>query len=353
MTDTLPDDARWRAVRTRDPEADGRFVYAVLTTGVYCRPSCSARTPRVENVVFHPDPAAAERAGFRACKRCTPDGPSPAAKRSALVEAACRHIDACEEPPTLAALAAHLGHSPSHVRRVFKAVTGVTPRAWASARRAARVRRALDARATVTEAILEAGYGAVSRFYEAADDVLGMTPTAWRDGGAGETVRVCTRPCALGHALIAATARGICAVALGSDPAALRADFDARLPRVTVVEGDPPFEALVAAVLARIDDPVAGRALPLDIRGTAFQHRVWQALRRIPAGRTASYGEVARRLGQPDAARAVAGACAANTVAVLVPCHRVVRGDGAPGGYRWGVERKRALLAREAEPDRG
>lgn len=345
------DDPRWPAVRDSDPQADGRFVYAVQTTGIYCHPSCSARTPRPENVVFHPDATAAERAGFRACQRCLADQPPAATRRAQMVAALCRHIDASETAPTLAELGQRAGCSPSHVHRAFKAALGVTPNAYAAARRAARLERALGEAGTITDAIMQAGYGDASRFYATADARLGMSPTTWRAGGAGESIHVCTTPCSLGYALVAATPRGICAIALGDAPDALRAALDRRLPRATLIDGDGDFAALVERVIRRIDDPADDSPLPLDIRGTAFQQRVWQALTRIPPGETVSYGALARTLGAEGAARAVAGACAANPLAVVIPCHRVVRGDGGSGGYRWGLERKRSLLAREAAAD--
>lgn len=342
------DDPRWLAVRARDVRADGRFVYSVRTTGVYCRPSCAARTPRRENVEFHATPAAAEQAGFRACKRCRPTQPPLAERRAALVAELCRVIEQADETPTLEALARHVGQSAYHVHRMFKAITGLTPRAYAAAHRARRAREELARRATVTEAIHGAGYGSSGRFYEAADDVLGMTPTQYRAGGEGLAIRFAVGECSLGSILVAATARGVCAILLGDDPQALVHDLERRFAKAELVGADAGFEALVATVVGLVEDPRVGVALPLDVQGTAFQQRVWQALRRIPAGRTTSYAELARRLGQPNATRAVAQACAANPVAVAIPCHRVVRTDGDVSGYRWGVERKRALLAKEA-----
>lgn len=342
------EDPRWLAVCARDVRADGRFVYSVRTTGVYCRPSCAARTPRRENVAFHATPAAAEQAGFRACKRCRPTEAPLAERRAALVAELCRVIEEAQATPTLEALASHVGHSPYHVHRMFKAVTGLTPRAYAAAHRARRAREELERRATVTEAIHGAGYGSSGRFYEEADDVLGMTPTQYRAGGEGMEIRFAVGECSLGSILVAATSRGVCAILLGDDPQALVHDLERRFVRATLVGADAGFEALVARVIGLVEDPRVGAELPLDVRGTAFQQRVWQALRRIPAGRTTSYAELARGLGQPNATRAVAQACAANPVAVAIPCHRVVRTDGEVSGYRWGVERKQALLAREA-----
>lgn len=345
---TTENDPRWQRVLARDPAADGGFVYAVRTTGVYCRPSCPSRRANPENVQFYAGPAEAEAAGFRACRRCTPAGRSPAEAEAALVAEACRLIEAAEEAPPLDALAAAVGVSPYHFHRRFRAVTGLTPKAWAAAHRARRMRDGLAGGAGVTEAIYAAGYGSNSRFYEAADAVLGMTATAFRAGGAGADIRFAVGACSLGAILVAASARGVCAVALGDDPEALVRDLQDRFPKARLVGDDAAFEALVARVVGFVEAPRIGLDLPLDLRGTAFQQRVWQALRTIPAGATASYAEIARSIGAPRAVRAVAGACAANPVAVAVPCHRVVRTDGGLSGYRWGVERKRALLDREA-----
>ncbi len=337
---------RWQAVTSRDRAADGAFVFAVRSTGVYCRPSCPSRAAKRANVAFYADGAAARAAGFRACKRCRPD--EDAAPHAAAIAAACRMIETAEDLPELATLAAAAGLSPFHFHRVFKAATGVTPRAYAAAHRAGQLRARLGAAATVTEAIYESGFNASSRFYDSAAGLLGMTPTRWRQGGAGEVIRFAIAQSALGAVLVAATAKGICAIQLGDDPEALLRELQDRFPQAELRGGEPGFEALVAQVIGLVENPRQGIDLPLDVRGTAFQQRVWQALREIPAGRTASYAEVAARLGAPAAVRAVAGACAANALAVAIPCHRVVRTDGGLSGYRWGVARKRELLAREA-----
>ena len=346
------DEARWIAIRTRDKGADGKFVYAVATTGVYCHPSCAARPARPENVSFHPDPASAEHAGFRACKRCKPDQPPRAERDAALVAASCRAIEAAEELPSLDSLAASAGLSPYHFHRLFRRVTGVTPKAYAAAQRARRVQDSLQRGESVTGAIYDAGFNSSGRFYAAADGMLGMRPSTYRAGGAGETIRHAIGHSTLGLVLVAATERGICAIFLGDDPAALHTDLTSRFPRARLQLADAAFQSWIERVVAFVDAPGTGLELPLDIRGTAFQRRVWEVLQSIPPGQTLSYAEVASRLGQPSAVRAVAGACAANKLAVAVPCHRVVGSDGALTGYRWGVGRKRALLQREAEAQR-
>jgi AraC family transcriptional regulator of adaptative response/methylated-DNA-[protein]-cysteine methyltransferase len=342
-------DPRWVSVRARDTRADGEFFYSVRTTGVYCRPSCAARPAKPENVAFHGTRLEAERAGFRPCKRCKPDQPSQTARQATAVASLCRLIEASEEVPTLEDLARHAGLSVFHVHRMFKAATGLTPRSYAAARRAERVRAALGESESVTQAIYGAGYGSNGRFYEESNDLLGMTPTRYRAGGADTDIRFAIGECSLGSVLVAATERGVCAVTLGDDPEELAHDLERRFPRARLTGADPAFEALVAKVVGLIEKPRAGFDLPLDIRGTAFQRRVWEALRAIPAGATASYAEIASAIGAPKAVRAVAQACAANSLAVAIPCHRVVRTDGDVSGYRWGVERKRALLAREAD----
>lgn len=344
---TTTGDPRWAAVVARDPAADGRFFYSVKTTGVYCRPSCASRPARPENVAFHATAAAAERAGFRPCKRCKPD--QPAGQQVAQVAELCRWIERAEQMPSLDMLAQHAGLSPWHLHRVFKAVTGLTPRAYAAAHRVQRVKAGLRRGAAVTEAIYDAGYGSSARFYEQSNAVLGMTPSRYRAGGPDTAMRFAIGECSLGAILVAASAQGICAILMGDDPDALLRDLQDRFPRAKLVGGDAGFERWVAQVVGFVEQPRLGLDLPLDVRGTAFQQRVWQALQKIPAGTTASYSEIARRIGAPKSVRAVAGACAANALAVAIPCHRVVRNDGGLSGYRWGVARKRALLARESK----
>ena len=342
------DAERWTAVTRRDRAADGVFYYSVRTTGVYCRPSCAARLARRENVRFHASCAAAERAGFRPCKRCRPNEAALADRQAASIAAACRMIAEADEPPSLDALAEAAGMSRFHFHRLFKKLTGVTPKAYAAAHRTKRVRDELVHSATVTEAIYGAGFNSNGRFYAASSGMLGMTPTAFRAGGEGAEIRFAIGECWLGSILVAATGKGVSAILLGDDPDALLRDLEDRFPKAKLVGGDAGFEELVAKVVGFVEAPGLGLDLPLDVRGTAFQQRVWQALRDIPPGSTASYADIAKRIGQPKSVRAVAQACASNHVAVAIPCHRVVRTDGGLSGYRWGVERKRALLAREA-----
>jgi len=341
-------DPRWAAVVARDAGADGKFFYSVKTTGVYCRPSCGARAPRPENVGFHLTRAAAERAGFRPCKRCKPGQPSLAEQHAGLVAELCRFIEDAEHTPSLDELASRAELSVYHLHRVFKAVTGLTPRGYAAAHRAERVRAELGRSGTVTEAIYNAGFNSNGRFYEESNQVLGMTPTKYRAGGADTEIHFAIGECSLGSILVATSARGVCAILMGDDPGELARDLQDRFPRATLIGGDAEFEGLVAKVVGLVEAPGVGLDLPLDVRGTAFQQRVWRALRRIPAGATASYADIARRIGSPKSVRAVAQACAENALAVAIPCHRVVRSDGGLSGYRWGVERKRALLDREA-----
>jgi AraC family transcriptional regulator of adaptative response/methylated-DNA-[protein]-cysteine methyltransferase len=333
-------------LRARDATQDGKFFYAVLTTGVFCYPSCAARPARPENLRFFDTREAAITAGYRPCQRCRPDLAPRAERRANAVAEACRAIEQGRFDPAHAGEAAGLGTA--SFARLFREVTGVTPAAYAAARRQHVTQIALRAGSAVTDAIYEAGFSSSGRFYEAADGMLGMKPTSYRAGGAGEAIKFAFGNSFLGEVLVAASGRGICAILLGDDRARLRDELARRFPRASLTEADTPFSARVAEVVALIETPRAGHALPLDIRGTAFQRRVWQALRNIPAGETASYAEVAARIGAPSASRAVALACAANPVAVAIPCHRVTRKDGAISGYRWGVARKRALLDREA-----
>ena len=341
-------DPRWTAVVARDGNADDSFWYSVATTGVYCRPSCAARLPRPENVCFHRTRAEAEKAGFRPCKRCKPDQPSLIEQHAVQVTTACRLIEMSESAPSLETLAASAGMSPFHFHRVFKAITGVTPKQYANAHRGKRVRKELQRGGTVTDAIYDAGYNSNARFYEKSADVLGMTASRYRAGGANTRIRFAVGECSLGSILVAQSDRGICAIALGEDPDALMRDLQDRFANAELIGGDAGFERIVAQVVGFIEAPRIGLDLPLDVRGTAFQQRVWQALREIPVGVTVSYGDIAKRIGAPQAVRAVAGACAANALAVAIPCHRVIKRDGALSGYRWGIERKRVLLAREA-----
>ena len=340
-------DERWIAVACRDSAADGAFYYSVLTTGVYCRPSCVARQPRRENVQFHTTCADAERAGFRPCKRCRPNEAALDERQVLAVAKACRFIEKADEAPGLDALARAADMSRFHFHRVFKAVTGVTPKAYASAHRTKRVRDELTQTGTVTKAIYGAGFNSSGRFYAASPDFLGMTPTEFRAGGHGVAIRFAVGECSLGSILVAASDRGVCAIQFGGEPEALIRKLQDRFPKAQLIGADEDFERVVAKVVAFVEVPAQGLDLPLDVRGTAFQQRVWQALREIPSGSTMSYAGIAERIGQPRAVRAVAQACAANELAVAIPCHRVVRKDGEISGYRWGVERKSALLDRE------
>lgn len=341
-------DPRWAQVLARDPVADGRFLFAVMTTGIYCRPSCPSRRAKPQNVRFFDGVLAAEAAGFRPCLRCHPKGQSTQSAMNDLIASACRIIEAAEEPPKLDALAAKLGVSPYHFHRQFKRALGMTPHAWATAQRAKRMRRALtDGDTSVTQAIYDAGFGSSSRFYEKADGLLGMTAQRFKAGGAGGTIRFAVSDCDLGSILVAQSERGICAITMGDDPDALVQDLQTRFPQAQLQAGDAGFNDLVAEVVAFVEAPQNGLDLPLDIRGTAFQERVWAALRDIPVGETRSYSELANHIGAPKSARAVALACGANRLAVAIPCHRVVRSDGSVSGYRWGVSRKQAILKAE------
>ena len=341
-------DPRWIAVAARDPRADGRFVYAVRTTGVYARPSSAARLPNPANVEFFDTAAAAEAAGDRPSRRVAGDRTTIAARHAERVTDACRRLERAEAAPTLDALARTAGMSPHHFHRVFKSVTGLTPKAYALARRAQRMRERLARPGTsITGAMLDAGFNASSRFYDDARGVLGMRPKDYRAGGANAVIRFAVGETSLGSILVAQSERGVCAILLGDDPAKLVRDLQDQFPRAELIGGDASFEKLIARVVGFVEAPALGLDLPLDVRGTAFQRRVWQALRRIPPGKTVTYAEIARRIGKPRAVRAVGQACGANPLAVAIPCHRVVRNDGGLSGYRWGIARKRELLGRE------
>ena len=343
----ISDDARWAAVLARDPAADGAFVYAVASTGIYCRPSCTSRRATQAHVTFHAGPAEAEAAGYRPCKRCRPHEATFADPKAAKILAACRMIETAEQEPTLATLANEAGLSPFHFHRIFKSMTGVTPKAYAVAHRQMRIRAHLGRSRTITEAIHDAGFHSAGRFYATANEVLGMKPKTLRAGGQAEKITFAVGQCSLGAILVAASAKGVCAILLGEDPDLLLQDLQTRFPKAELVGDDRAFAETVALVVALIERPLQDVHLPLDIRGTAFQHRVWDALRRIPPGQTRSYAEIAELIGKPKAVRAVASACAANPLAVAIPCHRVMRTDGSLSGYRWGIERKKALLDRE------
>jgi AraC family transcriptional regulator of adaptative response/methylated-DNA-[protein]-cysteine methyltransferase len=338
----------WEALETRDARMDGVFYYAVVSTGVYCRPTCPSRRPRRENVVFFQRRDAAERAGFRPCRRCKPERERARDARSELVEKICRHLERhLDEAVTLEGLSRELGLSPFHLQRTFKAATGISPRAYADFCRLESFKAELREGRSVTTALYEAGYGSTSRLYERAASQLGMTPTAYRRGGAGVAIRYDVLETPLGLLLIGATAKGICAIQMGDSRSALEESLHAEFPAADC-QRDPVFlKRWEESLREHLDGRLHKLDLPLDIQATAFQRRVWEYLQTIPYGRTQSYGEIARALKQPRAARAVARACASNPVAVVIPCHRVVRGDGDTGGYRWGAERKRKLLEME------
>lgn len=342
-------DPRWAALQARDPAADVDFVYAVKTTGVYCRPGSASRLPRPENIEFFDSPQAAEAAGYRPSRRAAVEKPAAASRHAVLVAEACRYIESAPGVPSLHELAARAGMSPHHFHRIFKAVAGLTPRACASAWRASQVRARLDGGASVTTAIYEAGFGSDSRFYESSSRRLGMQPRQYRAGGVNAKIRFAVGQCSLGAILVAQSERGICAISIGDDADELVRKLQDQFPRATLIGGDAGFEQTVATVVGFVESPSLGLGLPLDVRGTAFQERVWQALRDIPFGKTMTYTDIARQIGVPGAVRAVANACGANRLAVAIPCHRVVRSDGSLSGYRWGVERKRQLLEREAK----
>lgn len=347
----LQNDAhRWQAVLDRNPDADGHFIFAVITTGIYCRPSCRARHALRENVRFFPDADSARAAGFRPCKRCQPDLPAAGQHRLDKIEQACRLLEQ-DTPVTLDALARQVAMSPYHFHRLFKATTGMTPKAWQLAYRAERLRQNLAAGTTVTDAVLAAGFPDSSSYYRHADRALGMTAQQYRSGGRDTTLRYALESCTLGRCLVAESERGICAILLADNDQQLLAELARAFPGAHKEAGDEDFTRRVHQVIAVLDNPRHTLALPLDLRGTAFQRQVWNALRQIPAGETVSYQRVAQAIGKPRAVRAVASACAANTLAVVIPCHRVLRVNGALSGYRWGLARKAQLLARESEQE--
>ena len=348
MIDT--DERRWQAVCERDARADGQFVFAVLTTGVCCRPTCRSRRALRENVRFYPDVATAQAEGFRPCKRCQPEKSDPQQQKVEKVAAACRLLEQ-ETPLTLEALARQLAVSPFHFHRLFKSVTGMTPKAWQQAWRARRLREALGQGAKITDAALSAGFPDSSSYYQQADAALGMTGRQFRRGGGDIDITWVCGDGPLGRCLVAESKRGVCAVLPGESDALLYAELASLFPNARLHPGDEAFRQRVAQVFSHLDDHRQPFSLPLDLRGTAFQLQVWQALRQIPAGETRSYRQVAQSIGRPRAVRAVASACAANKLALVIPCHRVVREDGALSGYRWGTARKALLLAREASSE--
>ena len=344
---SVRDDPRRARIVARDKTADGQFWYSVATTGVYCRPSCPSRAANPANVQFHDSLDDARATGFRPCKRCNPDGPSAESRNSALIAKTCRIIEESEEMPSLVKLANAVGRSPGYFHRIFKAATGLTPKDYAAAHRAKKVRQGLACGNTVTETIYETGFNSSGRFYEKAIDILGMTPSQYRTGGANEEIRFAVGQTSLGTILVASSRRGVVSILLGDDPDGLVRNLQDRFPKARLIGADPNYEALVARVVGFVEAAHIGLDLPLDVQCTAFQQRVWQALRAIPAGETVSYADLARRIGSPKAARAVASACAANNLAIAIPCHRVIRNDGTLSGYAWGAERKRELLDRE------
>lgn len=339
-TDLADDEERWRAALAKDRRYDGAFVTGVHSTGIYCRPSCPARPPRRENVRFYASPAEAEAAGLRPCKRCRPDS---VARDDAAVLQAIELLREAGQPIPLSVLGEATGYSPAHFQRLFKRAVGLSPGDFARALRVERAADALTAGERVTDAVYEAGFGAPSRFYAASAGRLGMAPSAWRDGGRGVTINWAVVPTSFAPMLVAATPKGVCRLSFHEGEPELRARF----PHATLVAGGPKFEALLAQVIAAVERPGESRHIPLDVQGTAFQEAVWQALRSIPPGETRSYGEIAAAAGRPGAVRAAGSANGANNVAVLIPCHRVIRSDGTLGGYAYGIEIKRALLNRE------
>jgi AraC family transcriptional regulator of adaptative response/methylated-DNA-[protein]-cysteine methyltransferase len=347
MESAMDSNQLWTAFEARDAGADGTFVVAVLSTGIYCKPSCPARRPKRENVRFYPVAEAAEQAGYRACKRCRPERTEAANPRLAAIRKAARLIDEADAIPTLTMLGRAVGISPHHLQRLFTELVGVSPRAYGEAKRVARLKADLKKGEPVAQAMYGAGYGSASRLYENAKAELGMTPARYRKGGVGEAVRFAIRKSPLDLLLVAATERGVCMIALGDDEAKLAKALEAEFPEASFSRDESGLGTYVEPIVRHLAGKLPHLDLPLDVRATAFQRRVWQELQRIPSGQTASYQDIAKRIGNPRAVRAVANACASNPVALVVPCHRVVRTDGDSGGYRWGPKRKQALLARE------
>ena len=345
----LNEEECWQAIRNRNTDADGRFYYSVTTTGVFCRPSCPSRLPKREHVNLHLTRAEAEQAGFRACKRCKPDEPSLAQQHASMVANICQLIESSETALPLAILAKTSGMSRYHFHRVFKSITGLTPKAYGTAYRAKKVRQNLSNSHSVTQTIYDTGFNSNSRFYATTNQMLGMTPTTFRNAGADTVIHFAVGESSLGAIIVASTEKGICAIALGDDPQTLLCELQDQFPRAQLIGGDKKFEQWVAQVVGLVEKPDTDFNLPLDIRGTVFQTRVWRALQEIPVGSTASYSEIAKQIGSPKSARAVAKACASNTIAIAIPCHRVIRSDGSISGYRWGIERKNSLLLKEKQ----
>jgi AraC family transcriptional regulator, regulatory protein of adaptative response / methylated-DNA-[protein]-cysteine methyltransferase len=349
---SVANDPRWTRIVARDRTADGQFWYSIATTGVYCRPSCPSRTANPKNVQLHDTLRQAKATGFRPCKRCNPGGVPAEHDNAAIVARACRLIEQSESEPSLADLAKAAGRSTSRFHRLFKSATGLTPKAYASARRATKVRQSLAHGNSVTATIYGSGFNSSGRFYAKATGMLGMTPSQYRSGGCNEDIRFAVGETSLGAILVASSSKGVVSILLGNDPEKLIHDLQDRFPNARLIGADRGYETLIARVVGFVEAPQIGFDLPLDVRGTAFQQRVWQALQQVQIGRTVSYTDIARNIGAPKAVRAVARACAANHLAVAIPCHRVVRNDGSLSGYAWGVERKRKLLKREMAPDR-
>ncbi|ELX8378210.1 bifunctional DNA-binding transcriptional regulator/O6-methylguanine-DNA methyltransferase Ada [Providencia vermicola] len=344
----LSDEARWQAIVARDKAADGHFVYGVRTSRIYCHPSAAGRLPKRDNIEFFDNEQQAIDKGYHAGKRSRKEAAQLEQFYQEKIAQACRYIEQSHTTVKLDELAAVVGISRYHFHRLFKAQTGLTPKAYADAHRHGKLQQQLQQQPRITDAIYDAGFSSNSRFYETATERLGMTPKAWKAGGDGSIIYFALAMCSLGHVLVAQSTVGVCAILLGDDPEKLLQDLEDKFPQAELIGGDSQFEQLVAKVIGFIEAPELGLNLPLDIRGTAFQQRVWQALRTIPVGSTVSYSDIAKQIGHPKAIRAVAGACAANMLAVAIPCHRVVRTDGSLSGYRWGIERKRSLLNKEA-----